>query len=413
MTTPTTSGRQPAILFIFITLLIDVIGIGIIIPVFPSLISKMIGGDMSDAAVYGGWLIGVYALMQFLFSPLLGNLSDTYGRRPILLISLLGLGLDYLFLAFAPSIEWFFVGRIVSGIMGASFTTASAYIADISTPEKRAANFGMIGAAFGLGFIIGPFIGGVLGKSYGTQAPFIAAAIFSLLNLIYGYFILPESLAPENRRPFSWKRANPLGSLKQLRKYPVVSGMIISFVLIYIASHAIQSTWNFFTMEVMGWDEAQVGWSLAFVGLMIALVQGLLIRVITPRLGTKRSVYVGILLYALGMALFAFAHSGWQMYAILIPYCLGGICGPALQSIISSQVPNNEQGELQGALTSLISVTSVVGPLLMTNLFSYFTADNAPIYFPGAAFLTGSALSFVCLFLTYRFLKTHDYQEHH
>jgi len=308
MSTPTTTGRQPAIFFIFITLLIDVIGIGIIIPVFPSLISKMIGGNMSDAAVYGGWLIGVYALMQFLFSPLLGNLSDRYGRRPILLISLLGLGLDYLFLAFAPSIEWFFVGRVISGIMGASFTTASAYIADISTPEKRAANFGMIGAAFGLGFIIGPFIGGVLGKHYGTEAPFIAAAIFSLLNLIYGYFILPESLAPENRRPFDWKRANPLGSLQQLRKYPVVSGMIISFVLIYIASHAIQSTWNFFTMEVMGWDEAQVGWSLAFVGVMVALVQGLLIRVITPRLGTKRSVYVGILLYALGLLLFAFAQ---------------------------------------------------------------------------------------------------------
>lgn len=413
MSTTTSTGKQPAILFIFITLLIDVIGIGIIIPVFPNLIAKMVGGDMSVAAEYGGWLIGVYALMQFLFSPLLGNLSDRYGRRPILLISLLGLGLDYLFLAFAPSIEWFFVGRVISGIMGASFTTASAYIADISTPEKRAANFGMIGAAFGLGFIIGPFLGGILGKAYGTEAPFIAAAIFSLLNLVYGFFILPESLAPENRRNFDWKRANPIGSLKQLRKYPVVSGMIVSFVLIYIASHAIQSTWSFFTMEVLSWDEAQVGWSLGFVGIMVSLVQGLLIRVITPRIGTKRSVYVGILLYAFGMLLFAFATEGWQMYAILVPYCLGGIAGPALQSIISAQVPNNEQGELQGALTSLISVTSIVGPLLMTHLFSYFTSKEAPFYFPGAAFLTGAVLSFVCLVLTYRFLKTHDYQEHH
>jgi MFS transporter, DHA1 family, tetracycline resistance protein len=399
--------RQPAMLFIFITLLIDVIGLGIIIPVFPKLIAGMVGGNMSDASLYGGWLISAYALMQFLFSPLLGNLSDQYGRRPILLLSLLGLGLDYLLLAFAPSIEWFFVGRIISGIMGASFTTASAYIADISTPEKRAANFGLIGAAFGLGFIIGPSLGGVLGYHMGTQAPFIAAAILSLLNLIYGYFVLPESLAPENRRPFNWKRANPLGSLKQLTKYPVMAGMVVSFLLIYIASHAIQSTWNFFTFEVMQWNESQVGWSLGFVGVMVALVQGLLIRVITPKIGVKRSVYLGLLLYAFGLLLFSFATEGWMMYAILIPYCLGGIAGPALQSIISAHVPSNEQGELQGGLTSLISVTSVVGPLMMTRLFYMFTDNASPIYFPGAAFLAGSLLTFLSLVLTYRFLRHH------
>lgn len=402
------SSRQPALVFIFITLLIDVIGLGIIIPVFPKLIAGMVGGNMSDASLYGGWLISAYALMQFLFSPLLGNLSDQYGRRPILLISLFGLGLDYLLLAFAPSIEWFFLGRIISGIMGASFTTASAYIADISTPEKRAANFGLIGAAFGLGFIIGPTLGGVLGYHLGTKAPFIAAAILSLLNLVYGYFVLPESLAPENRRRFDWKRANPLGSLKQLAKYPVMSGMVVSFLLIYVASHAIQSTWNFFTFEVMQWNESQVGLSLGFVGILVALVQGLLIRIITPKIGVKRSVYLGLLLYAFGLFLFAFATEGWMMYAILIPYCLGGIAGPALQSIISAQVPNNEQGELQGGLTSLISVTSVVGPLMMTRLFYTFTDAQAPVYFPGAAFMAGSLLTFLSLILTYRFLRNHD-----
>src|SRR5882762_128368 len=236
------SSRSAAIGFIFITLLIDVTGWGIIIPVMPKLIEELIHGDVSTASKYGGWLTFTYAIMQFLCSPILGNLSDRFGRRPVLLFSLFGFGIDYLFLSFAPTIGWLFVGRAIAGITGASFTTATAYIADISTPEKRAQNFGMLGAAFGLGFIIGPAIGGQLG-AIGPRVPFIASAALTFLNWLYGYFILPESLPKENRRRFEWKRANPVGSLLRLKRYPAVAGLVISLVLIYIAVHAVQSTW--------------------------------------------------------------------------------------------------------------------------------------------------------------------------
>jgi MFS transporter, DHA1 family, tetracycline resistance protein len=396
--------KKAALGFIFITVLIDVIGFGIIIPILPKLISQLIHGSLSDAARYGGWLLFAFSIMQFLFAPVLGNLSDQFGRRPILLFSLLGLSIDYLFLAFAPTVGLLFVGRIIAGIGGASFTTATAYIADISEPEKRAQNFGLIGVAFGLGFIIGPVIGGILGQ-FGTRIPFIAASILAMLNFLYGYFILPESLAKENRRKFDWKRANPIGSLKQLNKYPIIGGLVGSLLCIYLASHAVQSTWAYFTMANFSWDEAMVGYSLGFVGLLIAIVQGGLIRVINPKIGQKRAVYLGLVLYAIGLLLFAFACKGWMMYAILVPYCLGGISGPALQGIISSQVPGNEQGELQGGLTSLISLTSIVGPPLMTNIFSYFTGKSTSIYFPGAPFLLGALLAVISLFFALNSLK--------
>ncbi|MBK8426964.1 MAG: TCR/Tet family MFS transporter [Lewinellaceae bacterium] len=394
-------NRSAAVGFIFVTLLIDVIGFGIIIPVLPKLITHLTGETMSHAAQIGGWLMFSYALMQFIFAPILGGLSDQYGRRPILLVSLFGFGLDYIFQAYAPSIGWLFVGRILAGILGSSFTTASAYIADVSTPEKRAQNFGMIGAAFGLGFIIGPAIGGFLGQ-YGPRAPFLAAAALALLNWLYGLFILPESLAPENRRSFDWKRANPIGTLLQLRKYPVIIGMIASLVLLYIAAQAVQGAWSFYTMEKFKWDERMVGISLSFVGLVTAIVQAGLIRIIIPRLGQERGVYVGLGLYSLGFLLFAFAPEGWMMFLFLIPYCLGGIAGPSLQGLISNQVPANVQGELQGGLTSLMSLTAIVGPLLMTGIFAYFTAPDAPIYFPGAAMLTGAVLTIISTLLAYR-----------
>ncbi len=398
--------RQAALGFIFVTLLIDVIGFGIIIPVMPKLISEMIHGNMSDAAKYGGWLMFSFSIMQFLFSPVLGNLSDRFGRRHILLISLFGLGIDYIFLSFAPTIGWLFLGRLIAGIGGASFTTGTAYIADISPPEKRAQNFGLIGVAFGLGFIIGPVIGGILGQ-FGSRIPFLAAAGLSLLNCLYGYFILPESLDKEHRRKFEWKRANPVGSLMQLKKYPVISGLVGSLICIYIAAHSVQSTWAFFTMETFKWSEAMVGYSLGFVGILVAIVQGGLIRIIIPKIGQKWSVYLGLMLYGLGLLLFAFATKGWMMFAFLVPYCLGGICGPALQAIISSQVPANEQGELQGGLTSLISVTSIIGPPLMTNIFSYFTGSNAPVYFPGAAFMMGALLTALSTFFAMRSLASY------
>lgn len=390
--------------FIFITVLVDVIGWGLIIPVMPRLIATMKHIPVNEASKYGGTLLMVYALMQFVFAPVLGNLSDKYGRRPVLLFSLFGFGADYLFVAFAPTFGWFFVGRLISGITGASFTTASAYIADISSAETRAKNFGLLGAAFGLGFIIGPAIGGLL-TGFGIRAPFYAAAALTLLNWLYGYFVLPESLSKENRRPFSWKRANPVGSLLHLQKYPAISGLVFSLILIYLAAHAVQSNWSFFTVYRFGWTEKMVGLSLAVVGLLVAIVQGALIGIINPKLGNENSVYVGLCLYAAGMFLFAFATQSWMMFVFLIPYCMGGIAGPALQSIIAGHVPPNEQGELQGGLTSLMSLTSIVGPLMMTSLFYFFTKNTAPVHFPGVSFLLGGLLMLGSAILAYLTLK--------
>lgn len=401
--------RSAALGFIFVTILIDVIGFGIIIPVLPSLIKELTGGNITDAARYGSWLTFAYAVMQFLFSPMIGALSDRFGRRPVLLFALLGLGIDYIFQAFAPTLALLFVGRIIAGITGASFTTATAYIADISTPEKRAQNFGLIGVAFGIGFIVGPAIGGLcseLGKhmnstptfDWSVRLPFIVAAVCSIINMVYGYFVLPESLQKDKRRAFDIKRANPVGSLMNIRRYPIISGLAVSFFLIYVAAHAVQSNWVYFTIYKFGWDNLTVGISLSVVGVLIALVQGGLIRITIPKLGEKNSVYTGLALYVIGMMLFAFAAKAWMMFAILVPYCLGGICGPALQGIISNQVPDNEQGELQGALTSLISITSFIGPLLMNNLFAWFTGPKAIFEFPGMPFAVGSMLLLIAIF---------------
>ncbi|MEQ1554632.1 MAG: TCR/Tet family MFS transporter [Ferruginibacter sp.] len=393
-------NKKAAIGFIFITLVIDVTGLGLIIPVLPKLIEQLIHGNISNAAKWGGWLTATYAVMQFVFSPVLGGLSDKYGRRPVLLFSLLGLAVDYLFLSFAPTIAWLFVGRAIAGIGGASFTTATAYIADISTKENRAQNFGMIGAAFGIGFIIGPVLGGLLG-SFGARIPFMVAAGLSFLNFLYGYFILPESLSKNNRRAFDIKRANPIGSLLQLKKYPNLGGLIFSFILIYMAAHAVQSNWSFFGIEKLHWTEKMIGISLGVVGVLVSIVQGGLIRFINPKIGNEKSVYFGLLLYAVGLMLFAFATQTWMMFLFLVPYCLGGICGPALQSIISGNVAANEQGELQGALTSLISLTSIFGPMLMTGLFSYFTSTKAPFYFPGVSFVAGSLFMLASALIAY------------
>ncbi|KQR94845.1 MFS transporter [Chryseobacterium sp. Leaf180] len=393
--------KNAAMTFIFITLLIDITGWGIIIPVVPDLIRELIHADLSEAAKYNGWLGFAYAVTQFVFSPIVGNLSDKYGRRPIILISLLGFALDYILLALSPTIIWLFAGRIIAGMTGASITTASAYIADISTDEDRAKNFGLIGAAFGVGFIIGPVLGGLLGH-YGSRVPFYAAAVLCGINLLYGYFILPESLDKDKRREFSWKNANPVGSFKFLAKHPEISGLIVSLILIYIAGHAVQSNWSFFTMYVFDWDKRMVGISLGIVGLLVGLVQGVLIRYTTKKFGDRKSIYYGLSLYAIGLLLFSFATQGWMMFVFLVPYCLGGICGPALQSIISKNVPENEQGQLQGALTSLISATTIVGPLMMNDLFYYFTQKHGPVEFPGAPFLLGFILMSLSIYFTYR-----------
>ncbi|HWA34894.1 MAG TPA: TCR/Tet family MFS transporter [Cyclobacteriaceae bacterium] len=400
------SKAKPALGFIFVTLLIDVTGFGIIIPVIPRLLQGLIGGDasISLAATYGGWLIAAYAITQFFCAPIMGGLSDRFGRRPVLLASLFGFGIDYFVVAWAPSIGWLFLGRIIAGVMGASFTTAGAYIADISTNENRAQNFGIIGAAFGLGFIVGPSIGGLL-VGYGPRMPFIVAGCLTLLNWLYGFFILPESLKPENRRAFDWKRANPIGTLISLWKYPIIAGLLLSLTFVYLAAHAVQSNWSYYTIEKFQWSEKVIGISLTVVGATFAIVQGLLIRKIIPKLGQQRSVYVGLALYAVGLILYAFATQGWMMFAFTVIYCLGGIAGPALQGIMAGIVPPNAQGELQGGFTSLMSVTSIVGPPLMNNLFAFFTRPEGDTYFPGAAMLLGAVFMIISAILARSTLK--------
>lgn len=403
--------RKAALAFIFITVLVDVIGLGIIIPVVPDLIMELTGEGISKAALYGGWLTFVYAFTQFVFAPIIGGLSDHFGRRPVLLLSLTSFGIDYILTGFAPSITWLFIARILAGITGASITTASAYIADISSPEKRAQNFGMIGAAFGLGFIIGPVIGGLLGE-FGSRVPFFAAAALTLLNVAYGFFVLPESLSKENRRSFDWKRANPLGSLKQIKKFPAITSLVSVFFLIYLASHANQSTWTYYTMQKFEWDAAMVGISLGVVGFFVAIVQGVLTRIVIPRLGEVKSVYIGMVMYTIGFLGFAFSPTGLFMLAMILPFCLGGFAGPSLQGIIANQVQDNQQGELQGALTSLISFTAIFGPPMMTGLFGYFSSPQAIIVFPGASFLAAAILTFFALILSHRALKNGSFSTH-
>ena len=404
------SSKKAALRFIFITLLLDVIGMSIVGPVFPRLIEQLIDGDISQASQWSGLLLFSYAFMQFICAPIIGNLSDKYGRRPVLLLSLLGFGIDYIFLWLAPTIWWLFLGRIIAGIFGASFTTATAYIADVSTNENRAKNFGMIGAAFGLGYIIGPVLGGVLSE-FGSRIPFIAASILTFINVIYGYFVLPESLPIENRRPFEWKRANPLSSLLRLRKHKNISGgLIITFILLYIADHAVMSTWTFINIQKFGWSNALIGLSLTAAGIMVVIVQGGLIRIINPKIGNEKCIFIGLVLYTLALLLFAFASQSWMMFLFLVPYCMGGITGPSLRSIISKNVPQNEQGELQGSLTSLMSVTAIIGPLLMTNLFTWFTSPSAPIQFAGAPFLAGAVLMMTSAFIVVnRMKKSYNY----
>jgi len=392
---PNKKGKA-ALFFIFITVLIDVIGLGIIIPVVPSLIIDLTGQTISNAAEYGGLLMFIYAATQFLFAPMIGALSDRFGRRPLLLCSLCAYGLNYLLLAWAPTMTWLFFARFLSGITGATTTTASAYVADISAPEEKAQNFGLLGAAFGLGFIIGPVIGGILGE-FGSRLPFIAAAAMSLINFIYGYFILPESLASQKRRSFELNRANPFGALKIISNFSA-AGLFLVFFLIYLSHHATQSTWTYYTMFRFGWDEVMVGISLGVVGICVAVVQGGLTRWCIPKMGLTNAVYLGIGAYIIGFLGFSWAPNGKIMLAMIMPYALGGFAGPSLQGILSNQVPANMQGELQGVLTSLISFSAIIGPPVMTQSFSYFSSSGA-LYVPGAPFILGAFLSILALII--------------
>ena len=397
------SKRTPALGFILVTVLIDVIGVGIIIPIIPDLLAELGIEDPGEASKTGGLLIASYAIMQFLFAPILGGLSDQYGRRLVILISLIGLTADYMLTAFAPTILWLFAGRIIAGIGGASFTTASAYIADISTPEKRAQNFGMIGAAFGIGFIVGPLIGGFLG-AYGTRIRFFVAAGLSFANWLYGFFVLPESLAVENRRKFDWKRANPLGTFINLTRYPKLITMFIAFFIIYLAGHAVQSNWSFFGKEVFNWGPLEIGTSLTVVGVSVALVQAVLIGKAVKKFGQKKTVYLGLIFNFFGLILFSIADQEWMIYTFLIIYVLGGLAGATLQGIMSGQVPPNEQGELMSTFTGLQSLANILGPLMMTSIFSYYTRDEG-VYFPGSAFALAAILSLTSGIIIFYALK--------
>ncbi len=396
MSEPAPASRF-ALAFIFITMLVDTIGLGIIIPVTPKIIAELTGEGLSEAARWGGWLMFVFAAMQFFCAPVMGNLSDRFGRRPVLILSLAALSIDYAITGLAPTIYWLFAGRILSGMAGATYPTVNAYIADVSPPEKRAANFGLTGAAFGVGFIVGPAIGGIVGDAFGARMPFFVAAGVAIANALFGLLVLKDSLAANRRRTFELWRANPVGSLFALNRYPMVFGLIGVMILTQLAHDALPATWTYYTMLKFHWTSADVGYSLMAVGALTAVSFGVLPRLVIPKIGETNAVYVGFLCATLGYAGYAFSANPWQLYGWMVIWALAGIGNPALNSIMSKQVPANEQGELQGAVASVSSLTSVAAPVVMTSLFAYFTSAGALVYFAGASFFAAALFEFGAL----------------
>jgi DHA1 family tetracycline resistance protein-like MFS transporter len=385
--------RRAAVLFILVAVAIDVLAFGIVIPVLPKLVEGFVGGDTARAARVFGLFGTAWALMQFVFSPVLGALSDRFGRRPVLLVSILGLGLDYVFMALAPNLFWLFIGRLVSGITAANFSTATAYIADVTPPEARARNFGLIGAAFGLGFVLGPALGGLLGE-IDPRLPFWAAAGLALANGAYGLFMLPESLPPERRRALSWRRANPVGSLKLLRSHPELFGLSGVATLYYLAHEVLPAVFVLYVGYRYGWDALAVGLALALIGVCTALVQGGLTGPIVARLGERRALVVGLLCGAAGFTLFGLGEVGWAFLLGIPVMAFWGIAGPAEQGLMTRRVSASEQGELQGALAALRGITGLVGPFLFTLTFAAFIEGGGLdlLHLPGAPFLLAAAL---------------------
>ena len=411
-------ARKPgrfALIFIFITVMLNMIGLGVIMPVMPQLIMHVTGEDLSHAAQWGGYLTLAYAFMQFLMMPVLGGLSDRYGRRPILLVSMAAYAFDFFVMAIAPHIAIILAARLVAGAFAATFSTANAYIADITPPEKRAANFGLIGAAFGLGFIIGPGLGGVIGEHFGPRAPFYFVSIIGAINFLYGYLVLPETLSPDHRRPFDWKRANAFGNFKQFTHYPVILPIASVMFISQVAHWTYASVWAYYAEEKFHWTPALIGMSLMFVGFMAALVQGGLTRVVIPKIGERASAIIGMTITMTAYLGFAFASRGWMVYAIIAISALGGLAQPSLQGIMSRTIPANAQGELQGAIAAVMSISMVIGPMLMTQIFSAFSAPHkpyaigdlvifphgAPFYFPGAPFVFSSLLEMCAIVLLF------------
>jgi len=399
--------RRAALTFIFVTVMVDMLAFGIIIPVLPHLIVQLIGGSIAQAAVWSGAFGALFMLMQFVFSPVQGALSDRYGRRTVILISSFGLGIDFVLMALAPSLWLLFVGRAISGVCAASFSTANAYIADITPKEKRAAAFGTLGAAFGIGFIIGPALGGFLGH-LSIRLPFWIAGALSLINFAYGLFVLPESLSREKRSArFDWRHANPLGALVLLRRYPQVFGLATVFFLINLAQFSLNSTYVLYTDYRYGWGPQTVGYTLALVGLCSGLVQAVLVRRLMPTFGERRLIIAGLLLCILGYLFFGFAPVAWLFLAGIPFLCLGGLAGPPAQAMMTQQVDPHEQGRLQGALTSLASLAGIFGPALFANIFALFISDHAPVHLPGVAFLLSAVLLLVSALIAASITRGH------
>jgi DHA1 family tetracycline resistance protein-like MFS transporter len=402
MTSPTAAPpRRAAFTFIFITVVLDMLAVGMIVPVLPKLVQMFEGGDTARAAEMYGIFGTVWAGMQFFFAPVLGALSDRFGRRPVILLSNFGLGLDYILMALAPTLAWLFVGRVISGITAASIPTAGAYIADVTPAEKRAGAFGMLGAAFGLGFIFGPAIGGVLG-AINPRLPFAVAAGLSLANAMYGLFVLPESLPAERRAAFSWRRANPVGALTLLRSHPELLGLAGSNVLGFLAHEVLPSVYVLYAGYRYGWDTRQVGLTLGFVGICSGLVQGGLVRPVVARFGERRPLLIGLVCGALGFTLFGVATAGpWFLLGVPL-VGLWGMAGPASQGLMTRRVQVSEQGQLQGANGSLRGISGMIGPGLFTFTFAQFIGPEADLHLPGAPFLLSTALLLGALALAWR-----------
>ena len=393
--------RSAALVFIFITVVVDVLALGIIIPVLPKLVEGFLGGNTARAAEIYGLFGTVWALMQFVFSPVLGALSDRFGRRPVILISCFGLGLDYILMALAPTLWWLFVGRVISGITAASFPTAGAYIADVTPPEKRAASFGMIGAAWGLGFVLGLALGGVLGV-VDPRLPFWAAAVLTLLNALYGLFVLPESLAPESRKAFAWSRANPIGSLILMRSHPQLLGLYSVNFIYLLAHHVLPSVFVLYASYRYGWSERMMGLTLAAVGVFNIIVQAGLVKPIVARFGERLALFVGLFFGAVGFAIFGLAPTGIVFLGSLPVFALMGLFGPAAQGLMTRRVAPSEQGQLQGANSSLFGITGLIGPGLFTLTFASFIGANRDWRLPGAPFLLAALLMIIALILAWR-----------
>lgn len=386
------SSTRTPIVFIFITRVIDAIGFGIIMPVLPQLLLHMGAPDVAAATRIGGFLLVTYAVLQFFFGPVIGNLSDRFGRRPVILISLFAYGVDYMLMGFAPTVGWLFVGRAIAGMAGAVFVPATAYVADITEPEERARAFGLMGAAFGLGFVAGPAIGGFLGE-IGPRAPFFAAAALAGLNFIFGLMVLPESLPLERRRAFDWRRANPLGAFRMFKNHPAVLAFAVALLAYLLANNVYPSTWAYYLTAKFDSSPRMIGLTLVVTGASMALVQGFLTGRIAKRIGESAAAMLGLAFAATVNVIYSLLTQPNLIFVFAVFGAVQAIAYPALNALMSKQVPRDAQGELQGGVASIVGVANIFGPILMTQTFAAFTSPTAPVYFPGAAFLLATALN--------------------